>query len=203
MLNILNIIYSARDPSSSSVHNDVTPESEPAVPAGTSDRASRPCALLTLARDVHAGLMRGCHLYWPSPPTGLSPSEPTAPTAPTVGRANTSPHQRVDHSIHVVKEHNGVEAQLDETLLLALGKHGVYSRRIDEVLLLEVALNVPRRQRTVRDQRHEVEAQQEEDGESRVCHIFGYQEAVQPLRRVEGVEVVRLQVRVRDDLMGR
>ncbi|KAJ1635963.1 hypothetical protein T492DRAFT_1141403 [Pavlovales sp. CCMP2436] len=33
---LLYIIYSARDPSSSSVHNDVTPDSEPAVPAGTS-----------------------------------------------------------------------------------------------------------------------------------------------------------------------
>jgi len=36
IIHTYNIIYSARDPSSSSVHNDVTPESEPAVPVGTS-----------------------------------------------------------------------------------------------------------------------------------------------------------------------
>jgi hypothetical protein len=134
------------------------------------------------------------------------------------------PDQSDDHRVEVEEEHQKVETKLDERLLLVHVELPEDLRGIEQVLVLEdpvielvfarpycqsrysragtrgmyVLLRVPGQEGQVKDKRHPVAVDQEQDGQESVDTGLGDDVHVQAVAEIDRVDVVAFQVRVHD-----
>jgi len=91
-----------------------------------------------------------------------------------------------------------VETELDERLLLVHVELPEDLRSVEQVLVLEDLLRVPGQEGQVKDERHPVAVDQEQEGQESVDTGLGDDVHVQAVAEIDRVDIVAFQVRVHD-----
>lgn len=103
-----------------------------------------------------------------------------------------------DHSVQVEEEHQQVETQLDETLLLVLRQGSEDFRGVQQVVFVDELVDVKRQQWQVQQEDKPVAVDQEKQGQKPVQSGLGDEPWVQFVAQLNRIDVVTLQIRVHD-----
>lgn len=110
---------------------------------------------------------------------------------------------RCDIPVQVEEEHNQMECQLNEALLLVYIQLSEDLSRIKQVLILHNLLSVPGKQWQVKDQGDPVPVDKEQDGQESVNGGFGDDVSVEAVAEVDRVDVVAIEILVSAFLLSR
>lgn len=106
------------------------------------------------------------------------------------------PDQRDDHAVEVEKEHDQVEPEFDERLLLVPIQGAENFGSIQEVCIVEDLLDIESKQRQVQNQSDPVSVDQEQQSQEGVDGGFGDDVGVKTVAQVDRVDVIAFEVRV-------
>jgi hypothetical protein len=102
------------------------------------------------------------------------------------------PDKSNNHAVEVKEEHDQMEAELDERLLLVDVQLAEDLGSIQQVGVLEDLLDVPGEQRKVQDQSQPISVNEEEEGQETVYRSLGDDVGVQAVAEVDWVDVVAI-----------
>jgi hypothetical protein len=101
-----------------------------------------------------------------------------------------------NHAVEVEEEHDKVETQLEERLLLMDVELAEDFSRIEEMSVVNDLLDVPAKERQVENKRHPVAVDEEKEGQETMHSSLGDDVGVKSVAEINGVNVVTFQIAV-------
>jgi hypothetical protein len=101
-----------------------------------------------------------------------------------------------NHAVEVEEEHDEVETQLEERLLLMDVELAEDFSRIEEMSVVNDLLDVPAKERQVENKRHPVAVDEEKEGQETMHSSLGDDVGVKSVAEINGVNVVTFQIAV-------